>query len=62
MIELNEGASAHVCLFSSASSKGQLNSNLKNFGPESLQLEGRAEILQIFGWHFGRNDELIKSF
>ena len=53
--------------------KGQLNSewiyevivspkipthNLKDFCPGSL-LEGRAEILQIFGWHFGRNDNLI---
>jgi hypothetical protein len=30
---------------------------LKDFCPGSL-LEGRAEILQIFGWHFGRNDDL----
>ena len=30
--------------------------NLKNFRPGSL-LEGRAEILKIFGWHFGRNDQ-----
>ena len=30
-------------------------------GPRSL-LEGKAEILQIFGWHFGRNDDLINSF
>ena len=56
--------------------KGQLNSewlyevivspkmptkNYQDFCPGSL-LEGRAEILQIFGWHFGRNDDLIKSF
>ena len=56
--------------------KGQLNSeriyevivspkmptkNLRDFCPGSL-LEGRAEILQIFGWHFGRNDDLINSF
>ena len=56
--------------------KGQLNSewiyevivspkmptkNLKDFCPGSL-LESRAEILQIFGWHFGRNDDLINSF
>ena len=56
--------------------KGQLNSewsyevivspkmptkNLKDFCTRSL-LEGRAEILQIFGWHFGRNDDLINSF
>ena len=56
--------------------KGQLNSewiyevivspkvptkNCKDFCPGSL-LEGRAEILQIFGWHFGRNDDLINSF
>ena len=53
--------------------KGQLNSewiyevivspkmptkNLKDFCPGSL-LEGRAEILTIFGWHFGRNDDHI---
>jgi hypothetical protein len=25
-------------------------------------LEVRAEILVIFGWHFGRNDDLINSF
>ena len=25
-------------------------------------LEGREEILVIFGWHFGRNDDLINSF
>ena len=25
-------------------------------------LFGRAEILVIFGWHFGRNDDLIDSF
>ena len=52
--------------------KGQLNSewicefilspkmptkNLKDFCHGSL-LEGRAEILQIFGWHFGRDDDL----
>ena len=56
--------------------KGQLNSewiydvivspkmptkNFKDFCPGSL-LEGRAEILKIFGWHFGRNDDLINSF
>ena len=35
--------------------------NLKNFCPGSL-LEGKAEILQIFGWHFGRNDDLINPF
>ena len=33
----------------------------KDFCPESL-LEGRAEILEIFGWHFGKNDDLINSF
>jgi hypothetical protein len=32
--------------------------NLKDFCPGSL-LEGRAE---IFGWYFGRNDDLINSF
>ena len=25
-------------------------------------LFGRAEILVIFGWHFGRNDDHINSF
>ena len=25
-------------------------------------LEGRAEIWEIFGWQFGRNDDLINSF
>ena len=35
--------------------------NFKDFCPGSL-LEGRAEILAIFGWHFGRNDDLINSF
>ena len=34
--------------------------NLKDFCSGSL-LEGRAEILQIFGRHFGRNDDLINS-
>ena len=53
--------------------KGQLNSewiyeaivspkmltkNYQDFCPGSL-LDGRAEILQIFGWHFGRNDDLM---
>ena len=57
-------------------SKGQLNSeriydvivspklptkNYQNFCPGSL-LEGKAEILKIFGWHFGRNDDLMNSF
>jgi hypothetical protein len=35
--------------------------NYKDFCPGSL-LEGRAEILVIFGWQFGRNDDLINSF
>ena len=39
--------------------KGQLN--YQDFSPESL-LEGREETLVIFGWHFGRNDDLINSF
>ena len=54
--------------------KGQLNSewiyevivyskmptkNLKDFCPGSL-LEGRVEILQIFGWHFGRKVDVIR--
>jgi hypothetical protein len=34
---------------------------LKDFCPGSL-LEGRAEILQSFGGHFWRNDDLINSF
>ena len=56
--------------------KGQLNSEwiydvivypkmptkiFKGFCPGSL-LEGRAEILKIFGWHFGRKDDLKNSF
>ena len=56
--------------------KGQLNSEwiyevivspkttnkyFKDFCPGSL-LEGRAEILKIFGWNFGRNDDIINSF
>ena len=35
--------------------------NFKDFCPGSL-FEGRAEILVIFGWHFGRNGDLINSF
>ena len=35
--------------------------NYQDLCPGSL-LEGRAEILVIFGWHFGRNDDLINSF
>ena len=35
--------------------------NLEDFCPGSL-LEGRAEIIVIFGWHFGRTDDLINKF
>ena len=35
--------------------------NFKDFCPGSL-LEVSAEILEIFGWHSGRNDDLINSF
>ena len=57
-------------------SKGRLNSesiyevivspkmptkNLRGLCPGSL-LEGKAEILQIFGWHFEKNDNLLNSF
>ena len=35
--------------------------NLKDFCPGSL-LEGRAEILQIFGWHLGRKYDIINLF
>jgi hypothetical protein len=35
--------------------------NYRDFCPGSL-LEGRAEIFVIFGWDFGRNDDLINSF
>ena len=35
--------------------------NFKDFFPGSL-LKGRAEILKIFGWYCGRNDDLINSF
>jgi hypothetical protein len=56
--------------------KGQLNSdwiyevivsskiptkNYRDFCPGSL-LDGREKISVIFGWDFGRNDELINSF
>ena len=34
--------------------------NYQDFCPGSL-LEGRAEILVIFGWHFGRSDDLFHS-
>ena len=37
------------------------NKSFKVFCPESL-LEGGAEILKIFGWHFGGNDDIINSF
>ena len=55
--------------------KGQLNSewiyevivspkiptkNYKDFCPGSL-LEGKAEFSVIFGWDFGRNDDLMNS-
>ena len=33
------------------------NANQKDFCPGSF-LEGRAKVLQIFGWHFGRNDDI----
>jgi hypothetical protein len=59
-----------------ANTKGQLNSewiyevifsskiptkNYRDLCPGSL-LEGRVEISVIFGWDFGRNDDLINSF
>ena len=62
--------------FTFEATKGQLNSewiyevivspkmptkNYRDFNPGIL-LEGRAEISVFFGWHFGINDELIKSF
>ena len=37
------------------------NQKFEGFLPWKL-LEGRAKILQIFGWHFGRNDDLVNSF
>ena len=58
------------------STRGQLNSewiydaiifpktptqNFSDCCPGTL-LEGRAEIWEMFGWHFGRNDDLINSF
>ena len=33
----------------------------RDFCPGSV-LEGRAEIIVIFGWHFGRTDDLINKF
>ena len=41
--------------------KYQLGKIYRDFCPGSL-LEGRAEISVIFGWYFGRNDDLINSF
>ena len=56
--------------------KGQLNSewiyevivsskiptkNYRDFCLGSL-LEGRAKIFVVFGWDFGRNDDIINSF
>jgi hypothetical protein len=35
--------------------------NYRDFCPGSL-FEGRAEISVIFGWDFGRNNDLINSF
>ena len=35
--------------------------NYRDFCPGSL-LEGSSEISVIFGWYFGRNDDLINSF
>ena len=35
--------------------------NFSDFCPGSW-LEGRAEIWEIFSWHFGRNDDIINSF
>jgi hypothetical protein len=35
--------------------------NYRDFCSGSL-LEGRAEISVIFGWDFGRNNDLINSF
>ena len=35
--------------------------NYRYFCPWSL-LEGSAEIFMIFGWYFGRNDDLMNSF
>ena len=35
--------------------------NYRDFCPGTL-LEGRAEISLIFGWDFGRDDDLINSF
>ena len=64
------------CIIFAYEAKGQLNSewidevivspkmptkNYQDFCPGSL-LEGKAEILQIFGSHFGRNGYLFNSF
>mgnify|MGYP006888743328 CR=1 FL=1 len=74
--EKRRPSSNKSALIGSKHTKGQLNSewiyevtvspkmpnkNLKDLCPGNL-LEGRAEILQIFGWHFGRNNDLINSF
>ena len=64
------------CLLSAtvifSSTKGQLNSecqpkitrisSLPNKQGYDPCLFGRAEIFKFFGWHFGRNDDLINTF
>ena len=35
--------------------------NLKDFCPGSL-FEGRGEMLEIFAWHFGRNDSQFVDY
>ena len=54
--------------------KGQLNSELSRLNNDVIVCPkmptknfkdfcpGRVEILKIFGWHYGRNDDLINSF
>ena len=49
------------CIFEVIVSPKMPTNNLEDFCLGSLS-EGRAEILQIFGWHFGINNDLINSF
>ena len=76
MAEAGSQVGVHALPNFLAVAKGQLNSewiyeimvspkmptkNYQDFCPGNL-LEGRAEILKNFGWHFGRNDDLILKF
>ena len=59
--ELDKGQLDSEWIYEGIVSPKMPTKNYQDFCPGSL-LEGRAEILVIFGWHFGRNDDLINSF